>query len=628
MSVIHAPKKQEVEPRMFVYIGGIAVAFGILMVRVWFLQVVKAEDFRSQASRSRLSSVKTLAPRGLIYDRQDRVIAGVRTEIVVTGIPSVVRKTPWVLDKVAELAEPDPANRKRMVTKMTRKLEDGYFRPSLPTPIHVGIPMDVAQRIADGADEMPGISVEFQGLRYYPNSTDMAHILGYVWTPSPGDLERINKELNNPDLEPAAYVGKQGLEKTHELDLMGSPGLETLEVNNRRAPVRVVGRENPTPGKKMILTIDRDLQKMAVKLLSEVCSGYEGSGGAVVMMEPSTGEILCMASYPTFNAGLFEGGISKEDYEMLSKDPLKPFNNRAISSVYPPGSTFKVLTSIAAARAGKLHYETYVNCPGYFEVGGGKKWKCENHPRGALNYYEAFSKSCNTYFGSLANSVGREIMTETAVAAGFGQRSGIDTTGEAPGVVPTLEWWARNKPKDSFMRGHLVNMGIGQGELGVTPLQMCELAALVANDGTGYKPHFVKATVDAKGVSTPVTPEVAHQIDLPMDFWQHLKHAMIGVNTVGTARGSAPQVGVTWGGKTGSAEHRRGQKTHAWYIGVAPMEHAEVAIVVMIEKSGHGGDIAAPLATKLVRYWLKDAKAPVKDADADAPSLSPGRTDE
>lgn len=602
---------------MFIYLGGIGVAFIILILRLWFLQVVKAEDFRDQAARARLNSVKTLAPRGLIYDRQDRLIAGVRTEIVVTGIPSVVRKKPWVLQKVAELLEPDPAKWPRLITKMTRKLEDGFFRPTLPTPIHVGMPMDVAQRIADGADDMPGIGVEFQGLRYYPNSTDMAHILGYVWTPSPGDLERINKELNDPKQEPAAYVGKQGFEKIHELKLMGAPGKETVEVNNSKAPVRVVGRENPTPGLKLISTIDRDLQKMANQLLAEVCGRNPGAGGAIVMMEPKTGEILCLASYPSFDASLFEGGISSEDYEMLSKDPLKPFNNRAISSAYPPGSTFKILTSIAAARVNKLNYNSYQSCNGYFEVGGGKKWKCENHPRGALNYYQAFSKSCNTYFGRLADSVKREAMTQAAVDCGFGSRQGIDTTGETAGIVPTVAWWEKHKPKDAFMRGHLVNMGIGQGELSVTPLQMCSLVSLVANEGVAYRPHFLKATVDVNGQVKNTEPEVISSIDLPADFWQHLKQAMVGVNTVGTARGSAPSVGVTWGGKTGSAEHRRGQKTHAWYVGVAPMDQPEVSIAVMIEKSGHGGDVAAPIASKLVRYWLKDAKEAKPASNAD-----------
>lgn len=622
MSVIHAPKKQEIEPRMFIYIGVIALSLTVMLLRVWFLQVVKGEDYLAAKSRARLSSVKMLAPRGLIYDRQNRLIAGVRTEIVITGIPSTVRKKPWVLDKVAEHIEPDPAARPKMVAKMKRKLDDGFFRPNLPTPIHVGVPMDVAQKFADGADDMPGIGVEFQGLRYYPNSVDMAHILGYVWTPSQGDIDRISKELDDPSLEPAAYVGKQGVEKTHELELMGSPGQETLEVNRRKAPVRVVGRENPTPGKKLILTIDRDLQKLANQLLAQACGSREGSGGAVVIIEPATGEVLCLASYPNFDAGLFEGGISKEDYDALANDPLKPFNNRAISSAYPPGSTFKVLTSIAAARAGKLNYSTYVSCPGFFEVGGGKKWKCENHPRGSLNYHEAFSKSCNTYFGSLANSVGREFMTGTAVMTGFGKRSGIDTTGEAAGVVPTPEWWAEHKPKDTFRRGHLVNMGIGQGELSVTPLQMCDLIALVANDGVSYKPHFVKATVDSEGRTVPVEPEVAHRVDLPADFWAHIKSAMVSVNERGTARGSAPIAGLTWGGKTGSAEHRRGQATHAWYVGVAPIDQPKLAISVMIEKSGHGGDIAAPIAAKLVRYWLKEAKAPSTAAAADVPASS------
>lgn len=614
MSVIHAPDKQEIEPRMLVFIGALGTALLILLIKLWFIQVVMSNDFVSMAERSRQSTRETLAPRGLIYDRQKRLIAGVRLEHVIMGIPSKVNKQPWVIDKVAALLNTDPK-------KMRRKLDDGYFRPNLPTPIFVGAPIDIATRIAEGADDLPGISVDKQSMRYYPNTVDMAHILGYVWTPSPKDLERIQAKLNDPNRKPADYVGKQGIEKTHELDLMGEPGKETLEQNTKKQAIRLVDREPAVQGKKLILTIDRDLQKLANETLAKTCAAHPGSGGAVVMIEPKTGEVLCMASYPSYDAGLFVGGINQEDYDHLAKDPLHPFVNRAISSAYSPGSTFKVLTSIAAAKVGKINYSSYQTCPGYYKVGN-KKWKCENHPAMALNYNEAFSKSCNTYFGHLADTVGRRALTEVAVACGFGQDTDIDVTGEIGGIVPTEEWWAKNRPKSPFLRGHLVNMGIGQGELGVTPLQMANLAALVANDGVMYQPHFVKATIDSKGVQENVQPRILHAIDLPSDFWSHLKTAMVSVVERGTAHSSAPISGLTWGGKTGSAEHKRGAKTHAWFIGVAPMENPQVAIVTMIEQSGHGGDIAAPVAAKLVRYWLKDAKAskPLRTSDSASPS--------
>lgn len=643
MSVIHAPEKREIEPRMFVYIGALGVALVVLLVKLWYIQVVMGADYVSRAERSRQSIRKTLAPRGLIFDRQNRLIAGVRLEHVVTGIPSEVLKTAveekswviengfpkvvktkksWIIDKLAGMLGADPA-------KMMRKLDDGYFRPNLPTPIYAGVPIEIATKIAEAADDLPGISVDRQSMRYYPNTRDMSHILGYVWTPSPKDLERINEKLNDPSKEPADYVGKQGIEKSHEIELMGTPGAETLEQNNKQEAVRLVNREPAVQGQKLILTIDRDLQKLANQLLADACKPYPKSGGAIVMIEPSTGEILCMASYPTYDAGLFEGGISQDDYASLANNPLHPFVNRAISSAYPPGSTFKVLTAIAAARAGKLNYGQYQNCPGFLSVGN-KKWKCENHPRGSLNFLEAFTKSCNTYFGRLADQTGRQEMMDAAVAAGFGADSNIDIPGEITGIVPTEAWWSKHRPKDPFLRGHLINMGIGQGELGVTPLQMADLVSLVANNGINYHPHFVKATIDAKGVSNPTVPRVMNRIDMPEDFWSHLKSAMVSVVERGTARSSGPISGLTWGGKTGSAEHRRGAKTHAWFVGVAPIETPQVAIVTMIEQSGHGGDIAAPVAAKLIRYWLKEAKAPKASStaeDASDPALSSGATD-
>lgn len=620
MSVIHAPHKQEIEPRMFIFVGAVGLALVCLLVRLWYLQVVQGAEYGSRAERSRFSTVKTLAPRGIIFDRQGRLIAGVKLENVVTAIPNIVRKEPWVIDKIAALVGGD-------AKKMRAKVDDGFFRPYLPTPIFVGLPEDVATRIAEAADDLPGIDVDTQSMRNYPNSRDMSHILGYVWTPSQNDLDRINERLNNPDLEPAAYVGKTGIERFMETALMGKPGTERIEVDNRRHPLRVIGRENATPGNKVVLTLDRDLQKFANQTLADTCARYPGSGGSVIMIEPKTGEILCMASYPSFDSALFEGGISKDAYEALANDPMKPFVNRAIGNTYPPGSTFKILTTIAAARVNKLDYGAYVTCPGYLQIGN-KKMKCENHPRGALNFLEAFSKSCNTYFGGLALKAGWDNIRQTALDAGFGGTYGVDIIGEAGGVVPTDKWiravdhLAPDAPVP-FYRGYLVNMGIGQGDLSVTPLQMVQLAALVANDGVNYKPHFVKATIDEKGKTTPVEPTEAHRIDLPDDFWAHLKSAMVSVVTTGTAHHLNPIDGVSWGGKTGSAENKKGVKTHAWFVGVAPMDNPQVAVVTMIERSGHGGDVAAPIAARLIRYWLKDAKASSKADAATSASLSP-----
>ncbi|MEQ1934416.1 MAG: penicillin-binding transpeptidase domain-containing protein, partial [Fimbriimonadaceae bacterium] len=431
MSVIHAPPKQEIDPKLIGAIGCAFFALSGVFVRLWYLQIVQGEEFLIKAARSGASRLDIMAPRGLMYDRRNRLVAGVRSEFVITGVPAVVNRNIWVLKRLADLTGAD-------LTKLQKKLNDGYLRPNLPAPLYIGASVEVASKIAEsGADFLPGIDVSNQPMRYYPNTTDMAHVLGYVGTPSPGDLKRLGKDLEGTDLRPATYVGKDGLEKTHELELMGAPGVENV-VSAKKKAVRVVSKEGASPGKRLILTIDRDLQKLANELLEQSCRAHKSDGGAVVMIEPKTGEILCMATRPTFDAATFEGGASKDEYQALLDDPRKPLYNRALAS-YPPGSTFKIATAIAAARAGIFDPARSKYCPGFYQVGR-QKFKCENHGAGTLPFMTAFSKSCNSYFGSWADVIGKETMCQTMLDLGFGNKTGVDLGGEYKGVVPTEEW--------------------------------------------------------------------------------------------------------------------------------------------------------------------------------------------
>ncbi len=605
-------------------IGCIFIALSGVFVRLWYLQVVQAEEFLDRAARSGFSRLDVMAPRGLMYDRKNRLVAGVRSELVVTGVPAVVNKNIWVLDRLAQLTGAD-------VEKLKKELKDGYLRPNLPAPIYVGVDVEVATKIAESGEFLPGIDVSNQPMRYYPNTVEMSHILGYVGTPSPKDLERIGEQLRGTDLTPAAYVGKDGLERTHERELMGQPGLENV-VSAKKKAVRIVSKEEARPGNRLILTIDRELQKLANELLEQSCRAHKSDGGAVVMIEPTTGEILCMASRPTFDLSAFEGGVSKEDYEALLADPRKPLFNRTMAA-YPPGSVFKIATAIAAAKAGIFNPGRTVNCPGYYELGR-QKFRCENHGAGSLSFLTAFSKSCNTYFGSWAGAIGKDSMCQTLTDLGFGRQvfgsirpNEPDLLGEAPGVVPTEEWLNRPKrgPRE-FFTGHLVQMGFGQGYVSTTPLQMASLVALVANEGKQYEPHLVKATVDRWGNVRQTKPVLARNFELPVSFWQTLKQGMVAVVNSGTAHRYGGISGVTWGGKTGSAEHLRGRRTHAWYVGVAPIDNPKVVIAVLVEQSGHGGDVAVPIAQRLVSAYLKESRALTSDSRADsANATSPTR---
>ncbi len=607
MSVIHAPHKPELDARQGMFLAATGGVLLIFLIRLWYLQVVSADDYLLAADKYRRSTVETLAPRGLIFDRQNNLIAGVRPELVVTAIPSEIKKKPWVIDKVAGMLGADPK-------KLMEKVEDATGRPYLPSPIYVGAKIDVASRIAEAGEFLPGIGVVTMPMRHYPNTRDLAHLLGYVWTPDPNDVKRF--EENAWSLP--AYVGKQGIEWSLEEFLTGKPGTETVEVDARRRPVRVAGRENPTPGDRLILTIDRDLQKFANEQLAEAQEKIgQNKGSAIVALDPKTGEVLCLASFPTYDTNLFRGGISRADFKALQENPANPMWNRAIAGQYSPGSTFKIITTIAAAQAGIWSPDRAVICNGYYEIGN-RKVKClGNH--GAVTFRTAFTKSCNAYFSDFGLRSKRQGLIDAAEAAGLHQRTGIELRGEATGTLPTDDWIRRvqrKKPGEEieWYPGMTVNMGIGQGEVNATPLQMANVAALVANSGVNYRPHLLKARITPDG-RVDVAPEELHRVDVDPRVWSELRSAMVNVIETGTAR-VAQIPGIRWGGKTGSTESKGNKLTHSWFVGFAPADNPRIAIAVVLEEAGHGSDFAAPLAARVVSRFLNGApKTPPATVD-------------
>jgi penicillin-binding protein 2 len=591
MAVIHAPPKPRLDARLIAFIILLFVSLAGLFLRLWFLQVVRAEELAQRADAFRLSTVQRLAPRGLIEDRHGRLVAGVRSEIVITAVPDEVRKNPWVVAKLSQML--DVPER-----KLQEKIDEAKWRAYLASPIHVGVPVEIAARIAEAGDDLPGIHVETQPMRTYPNTTDLAHILGYVWTPSKEDVERLEgMRLKAPD-----YVGKLGLEYVYERELMGKPGAESIEVDARRRPVRILGRESPHPGTKLILAIDRDLQKHAMELLG-------GRKGAIVALDPRNGDVLALASSPTYDTSLFSRGISRADYNRLREDPDRPQINRAIAGAYSPGSTFKIVTALAALEAGLFDPQARVHCPGYYQVGE-RRVRCMGR-HGSIAYREAMIHSCNTYFADMAFRTKKDILRQTALRCGLGTRTGIDLRGESRAVVPTDEWLreVRKLSPDQtppWYPGDTVNLGIGQGALTATPLQMASVIALVANDGVSYRPRLVRATAepDLDSQTKLLAPEKLTEVQASPAVWAAIKESLVGVVERGTGR-RAIIPGLRWGGKTGSTQHSgQSSKAHSWFVGFAPAENPTIAIAVLMEEAGHGGEVAAPIAASVVRRYL------------------------
>ena len=587
MSVIHSPQEPSLNGRLASFLLAVFIALVIFLLRFWYLQVVLSDDLTEKAASIRLVEVPHLAPRGLIFDRKNRPVATIASKFVVTAVPSEVAKNPWVIEKIANLVAADPK-------KLREKVEAGLWRRHFPTPIFVGTDVTVATKIAEAGEFLPGIGVDTLPMRSYPETKLLAHILGYVWVPSDKDLDRIEKEGIT---DPADYVGKSGLERTYEAQLMGSEGSEKYEVDVKRRPQRVNARKAPIPGSKLILSLDLDLQAKALAMLA-------GRKGAVVALDPTNGEVLCLVSAPTYDTSVFEGGISSTDWATLRDDPTFPMLNRAIRSSYSPGSTFKIVTTIASLLAGQFSASKTVYCAGGYKIGN-RTMKCMGH-HGAITFDRAFRKSCNTYFATIGYNAGIEKLREAAKVCGLGAPTGIDLPFEGKGLVPTQEWLDSIKEPRKWYPGDTVNVTIGQGMLETTPLQMASLVSLLANRGHSYVPHLVKAVQNPLSDDSiqQIEPKTLSQIDAPAELWSGLMEAMVGVIDDGTA-GSARISGLRWGGKTGSTEHRRGAKTHAWFVGIAPIDNPKIAIAVLVEEAGHGGDIAAPVAKAIVEAYLK-----------------------
>jgi penicillin-binding protein 2 len=338
--------------------------------------------------------------------------------------------------------------------------------------------------------------------------------------------------------------------------------------------------------------------------------------GGVVAIAPKTGEVLCLVSSPSFDPNVFKGGISQADWDLLQNDSNNPLLNRPLGASYSPGSTFKIVTTLAAVETGKFDPNRYIYCSGGFRIGK-RTFKCLGH-HGSISFEKAFEKSCNTYFATLGYQVGEEAIRRAALEVGMGQKTGIDIGSESRGVVPTNEWMERWFKDPHWYGGDTVNLSIGQGYLRTTPIQMANLACLVANNGVNYRPHLVRGFIDPgnDNKQTLIQPQVAHQTKVDPGYWLALKRAMQRVVESGT--GAAARIpGITWGAKTGSTEHGKGKKTHSWFIGIAPIDDPQICVCVLIEQAGHGGEIAAPIAREVVKRYLVKPTTPPKSARND-----------
>lgn len=588
MSVLHAPRRPEVDRRLYWFPTFILPLILGIAIRLWYVQVYDAPQLVEAAGKVSKSVIPKLAPRGTIYDRKGKILAGVQGQLVVTVKPSEAKKHPEMVPKLAALLS--------MTTEEVQDRIDVEKWRNRPATVQSGVSIEIATQIAESSD-LPGCEIDEKPMRKYLDTKNYSHVLGYVWTPTKKDEDNLKEK----GIDAAEFVGKEGLEKYYERNLMGTPGKDITEGTKK---AKFETEEPAIPGTQLILSIEASLQEFSQRRLAST-----GFKGAIVAIDPRNGEILALVSNPSFDTSIFEGGISVEKYRNLMDDESAPSKNRSISEQYPPGSTFKILTAIGAYQAGVLNQGTPIFCDGAYHYSPKAKMKCLG-THGSVGFTEALERSCNTYFATLAVRAGRQHMIQTALDCGFGAKTGIDLFGEVPGIIPTDTWL--EKTKSRFYPGNLAQMGVGQGFTNVTPLQMANLMALVANRGVQYKPHSLHAMRDPMTQEdTMIEPEVVHTIKADDWFWDLLQNSLCGVIEVGTAK-RAQIAGLRWGGKTGSAEHGGNVegRTHSWFVGFAPKEKPRIAICVIAEGVGHGGDHAAPIAADVVRHYLfSSAKA-------------------
>ena len=588
----------------------VIVLTSLLVGRLGYLQIVQHDLYSTRSEKNRVR-VEPLPPnRGLIYDRNGALLAENRPTYNLTLVRERVDDLDDTLALLVDLLElPEEEIEAFQVRSRQRQ------RPFQPALLMSDLSEEQIARLAVNRHRLPGVEVEAQLLRYYPNAEVMAHALGYVG--------RINAE-ELQDLDPGRYagthfIGKTGVERFYETELHGEAGLRKVETNARGRVLRELGRTDPVPGANLTLTLDRSLQMLAYELL-------DGRRGSIVAIVPNTGEILAMVSTPGFDSNQFVTGIDVASYRALQEDIDLPLFNRAIRGHYPPGSTIKPFLALAGLVEGVITPDSTINDPGFYQLPNDSRryrnWLRWGH--GRVDMERSIAVSNNTYYYTLAHDLGIDKLHERMTNFGFGQRVAHDVQGESTGLMPSRDW-KRARFNQPWYPGETLSVGIGQGYWQVTPLQLASATAALANRG-----HWVKPRLALRIGEEPVPaelPDTLPDIQLANDnWWDRVYSGMEKVlsGSEGTARRTGVGLEYRMGGKSGTAQvFSLGQdqrynaeeleerlRDHALFMAFAPIEEPKIAVSVIVENAGGGSTHAAHLARAMTDAWLLEDEAP------------------
>ncbi|MES2354680.1 MAG: penicillin-binding protein 2 [Pseudomonadota bacterium] len=623
MSATLRNQKQELHSfqlRVAIAFGFILLAFTLLAVRFAYLQVVQYEHYHTLAEANRISILPVVPNRGLIVDRNGSVLAHNYSAYTLEVTPSKVAKLDETLDLLSTVVEIPPKDRRRF----KKLLEESRNFESLP--IRTRLSEEEVARFAVNRYRFPGVEIKARLFREYPFGEIASHAIGYIGRINEADVNRLEDAKKTSNYRGSDHIGKIGLEQSYEDELHGITGFEQVETDAGGRAVRSLSRTEPTSGNNLVLTLDIKLQEVA-----ELAFGKRR--GALVAIEPKTGEILAFVSRPGFDPNLFIDGIDQVNWDLLNNSPDKPLNNRALRGQYPPGSTIKPFMALAGLTSGKRNPGYTISDPGFFTLPGishrYRDWKAGGH--GMVDMRKSIIVSCDTYYYGLATEMGVDVINKYLTPFGFGKKTGIDIDGELSGVLPSQEW-KQKRFKQKWYSGDTVSVGIGQGYNLATPLQLAYATAILANDGVAMKPHLVKGMKNSQtGQTRELSAQPLREVNLRPEYFELVKGAMADVMRAGgTAATAAKGAEYTIAGKTGTAQvvgMKQGEKyvesriserlrDHALFISFAPVEAPKLAIAVLIENGGHGGSVAAPIARQVFDYYLLGKKINVPAEEA------------
>jgi penicillin-binding protein 2 len=583
----------------------VAAAFAALAVGFWVFQIAQHQKFLEMAENNRLRKLPLPAPRGVLFDRNGKLLVENQN---ILNIALVREQTKNVDQVLRTLSEATGVPEAQLRDTLSRRRREPTYRP-----IVLIENASVEQVIAASARklELPGIIYQEVPARKYPSSDMAAHLFGYVGEVTEAQLQKADYE----ELEPGSIVGQAGVELAYNNLLMGKDGDKTVVVNSTGREIQELGKEDPKEGRRLQLTIDSDMQRA-------VDDGITASGfnGAAIVLDPRNGDVLAFTSHPAYDPNAFAAGIDRATWQALNSDPLKPLQNRALQGRYSPGSTFKMAVALAGLEEGVITPDFKVHCSGSATFYGRPFacWAKKKGGHGTIDLRHAIEQSCDVYFYTVANMLGVDRINKWATLLGLGVKSGIDLPNELVGLVPSTKWKMETR-HEKWYAGETISVGIGQGQVAVTPIEMAVYMATLANGGTRVTPHLLKAVDDGTGWKPVPAPPPQSQVEIDPNKLQAIRDGLwLVVNGAGTG-GTARIQGHDVAGKTGSAQvvsnaNRRllqakykdvDYRDNGWFVFFAPRDKPTVAGVVFLEHGIHGGNAARVAHHILATYFAK-----------------------